>query len=118
MPEEVMQSLSVRELVTSSIRLSGMTENIGMKQLTGVTGASEGDTTSMAHGLSSNDIIGVQVFISDGSGNWIPPAYTDVAEKEYYFHFNATNVVVDLHATNSGSINGGTNIKVLITYEA
>ncbi len=73
------------------------------KKLTGTTGATEGDTTDIPHGLTRSKILGAQVFIQ-GTNNNIPPGFIDTTELEYYFFISDTNVSVLLHATNSGSL--------------
>ncbi len=87
-----------------------------MKKLTGTTGASEGDTTDITHGLDRSKIIGMQVLVTQSSGNRVPPVFTAVSEHEYDVFIMATVVRVVLTATNSGSITNGA-ITVLLTYE-
>ncbi len=90
---------------------------IKMKKLTGTTGATEGDTTNIAHGLADiSKIVGYYVLVSTASGNRVPPAFTSVAEHEYDAFVNTANVIVKLTATNSGSLLSKA-ITVLITYE-
>ncbi len=90
---------------------------IKTKKLTGTTGATENSVTTMAHGLADiNKIIGAQVLVTSSNSNRIPPVFTSVAEYEYDFYIDATDVRVALHATNSSNITSGA-IMVLITYE-
>ncbi len=74
-------------------------------KLTGTTGATEGDTTNIPHGLADiSRILGFHVLVNSAGGNRVPPVYTSVIEYEYDVFIDATNVVVSLHATNSGAI--------------
>jgi hypothetical protein len=41
--------------------------------LVGTTSANKGTSASISHGLSTANIIGVQVFVQDDAGNWLPP---------------------------------------------
>ena len=90
--------------------------SIKQKKLTGTTGATEGTTTNIAHGLTIGKILGYHVLVSTGSGNRVPPVFASVAEHEYDAFMDGTNVVVALTATNSGSILSRA-ISVLVTYE-
>ncbi len=90
--------------------------NIKQKKLTGTTGATEGDSVDIAHGLTISKILGYHVLVSTASGNRVPPAFTSVAEHEYDAFMNGTNVVVALTAANSGSLLSRA-ISVLVTYE-
>jgi len=99
------------------IMLGNGAPNIRMIKLTGTTGASEGDTTQIVHGLADRSkIIGAQVLVSSSTGNRIPPNFKSVNEHEFDFFIDTTNVHIYLAATNSGSITNGA-ITVLITYE-
>ena len=44
-----------------------------VKKLTGVTGASEGNSTSIPHGLALAKIIGLNVLVIASNGNYISP---------------------------------------------
>ncbi len=98
-----------------SIRVGDLTTGIKMKKLTGTTGGTEGDTTNIAHGLTLSKIIGCQVIVQ-GATNFIHTGFTDSAGLEYYYLINATNVIIELHTTNSENLLSKT-ITVLITYE-
>ncbi len=90
---------------------------IKMKKVTGTTGATEGDSTNVAHGFGDiSKILGYHVLVSTASGNRVPPAFTSVAEHEYDAFVNATDVVVKLTATNSGSLLSRL-ITALLTFE-
>lgn len=94
---------------------------IKLKKLTGTTPAAEGGTISVAHGLSSAKIIGIQVFVAYGgagtgmitgaSGGSAP-----FGEYDYTAWFDATNVILGLHSTFSATILSKP-FTVLITYE-
>ncbi len=89
---------------------------IKMKKLTGTTAASEGGNTTIAHGLTIGNIIGIQVLVTTTSGNRIPPVFTSVNEHEYDFFVDGDDIRVYLSGANSGSIKSKA-ITVLITYE-
>ena len=96
--------------------LGSDTTKIKMKKLTGTTGGTEGDQTNITHGLDRSKIIGCQVLVTAANNNRILPAFIEVDEYEYSVFIDATNVRIDLHATNSNSIRSGA-ITVLLTYE-
>ena len=97
-------------------RLGSGAPVIKMKKLTGTTGASEGDTTDIAHGLDKTKVLGMEVWVTNSSGNRVPPVFTSLAEHEYDAFISTTNVRIQLTATNSGSIVNGA-ITILLTYE-
>ena len=101
---------------TGGIALGSGAPSIRMKKVTGVTGASEGDTTNIAHGVTLSKILGCDVLVARAGGGFIPPAYTRVTESEYFFIIDSANVKVELSATNSNSITEDA-ITVLLTYE-
>jgi len=89
---------------------------IKMKKLTGTAGATEGDTTNIAHGLTLSKVIGLQVLVTADNGNLIPPGLVFASEFEYDTFITPTNAVIRLSATNSGNMTGNA-ITVLLTYE-
>lgn len=89
---------------------------IKMKKLTGTTGAAEGDSANVAHGLTTAKIISISCLVADGAGSYYPPGYTALAGYEYDVRFGGTNVVVTNHATNSENILSKA-FTILITYE-
>ena len=98
-------------------KLGSGAPTIKMKKVTGTTGATEGDSTNIAHGFGDiSKILGFRVLVTTSSGNRVPPVFTSVAEHEYDSFINSTNVLVTLTATNSGSLLNRA-ITVLITYE-
>ncbi len=88
---------------------------IKMKKVTG-TSPAVGASATIAHGLNQSKIVGVQALVSNDSGNRIPPNFTSVANHEFDFFIDATNVYIYCIAGNSSSINGNA-VVVLITYE-
>ena len=87
------------------------------KKLTGTTGATEGDTTTIAHGLALSQIVGLNVLVTASNGNLIPPSFVRVFEFQYDVFIDPTVVRVILSIANSGSILNSA-ITVLLTYEA
>ncbi|KKL79438.1 hypothetical protein LCGC14_2014830 [marine sediment metagenome] len=77
---------------------------IAMKKLTGTTGSTEGDSTSISHGLTQSKIIAFQVLVDSDAGNSIPPAFTVTAEYLYSAYLNSTNVVIMLATSSSGNL--------------
>ncbi len=92
-----------------------VTESIKIKKLTGTTGA-VGASATVAHGLDKSKIIDAQVLVSNNSGNKIPPNFTSVANHEFDFFIDTTNVYVYSIAGNSANIDGNP-FTVLIIYE-
>ncbi len=103
-------------ILTGYTKLGSNAPVIKMKKITGTTGATEGDITNIAHGLTVSKIIGCQVLVTQVSDNLVPPAFTCVVEHEYDFFILASVVRIVLSADNSGSIINGA-ITVLLTYE-
>lgn len=87
-----------------------------VKKLTGTTGATEGDTTDIAHGLDIAKITGLSVLVLAPNGNLIPPSFVRVSEFQYDAFIDPTNIKVILSIANSGNIKNGTII-VLVTHE-
>ncbi len=89
------------------------------KKLTGTTAASEGGTVNIAHGLTVTKILGVQVLVEFNliSGSCFGPEYTRVAGYEFTYGLTSTNLVIELHPTNSENILSKA-IRAVITYES
>ena len=100
--------------VAGYTKLGSTAPSIKMKKLTGTTGVTEGDNSFIVHGLTQSKIIGFQVFVIPTDS--IPPSFTAIAEFQYDAYIESTNVVIMLHATNSGNLLSK-SITVLITYE-
>ncbi len=110
-------TFSDRLTVNGFTKLGSVAPAIKMKKLTGTTGVAEGNSINIVHGFGDiSKILGFHVLVSTASGNRVPPAFASVAEHEYDSFINATNVLVTLTATNSGSLLSRA-ITVLITYE-
>ena len=97
-------------------KLGSDAPGIKLKKLTGTTGATEGNTTSIAHGLTLSKIIGLNVLVTASNGNSIPPELLFPNEFEYNAFLTPTDVIIRLSSTNSGSILSGA-IVVLLTHE-
>ena len=109
---EVFEAIATKELLVGDL-----TVPIRMKKLTGTTGATENDTTTISHGLTLSKIISWTIMVEDDNGNLVKEGYTDSAGEEYYAFITSTNVTLELHATNSENILSDA-ITVLIIYEA
>jgi len=90
-----------------------------MKKLTGTTAAAENGGTNIAHGLDVAKILGVQVLVQHNavSGNCVPPEWTRSSGFQYSYSVSTTNVVVELHPTNSENILSKP-IRIVVTYES
>jgi len=81
-----------------------------IKTVSGVTGATEGDTVSIAHGLPQSTLRGATVLVKRS----YPPQFMAVAESEYSANLDSTNVNVYLSSTNSGNILNASFTAVII----
>ncbi len=97
------------------IMLGSDAPSIKMKKLTG-TSAVSGSSVTVAHGLDKAKIIGVQVLITNNSGNRIPPEFTSVGSHEFEFFIDGDNIRIYSISGNSASIDENA-FTVLITYE-
>ena len=98
------------------VQLVAPLTKVKITKLTGTTGATEGSTTSIAHGLTLSKIIGLDVLVTANNGNLIPPTFVSVSEFQYDVFIDPTNIRVILSIANSGSILNGA-ITVLLTHE-
>lgn len=89
---------------------------IKQKLLTGTTPAAEGGTVMVAHGLTQDRILSVQLLVNSGT-YLVPPSYTRSTEHQYDFLVTGSTVQLMLTATNSGSILSK-SFTVLITYQS
>lgn len=89
---------------------------IKMKKLTGTTGAAEGARTSIAHGLTGAKIIGINALVTYATNAKVAPGNTTSTGYNFDVSFDATNVYIDLHSTNSEKITSKA-VDVLIIYE-
>lgn len=89
---------------------------VRLVKLTG-TSPAVGASGTIAHGLADRaKMISAQVLVSNDSGNRIPPGFTSVANHEFDFFIDSTNVHIYCVAGSSSSINGNP-VTVLILYE-
>ena len=98
------------------IKNRSLSSGIKTKKLTGTTSSSEGGTASIAHGLTSSTIRGVQAVVFYTANDGVPPSYTGVNGYQFNVDFTAANVVVRNHATNSENILSK-DVVVIVTYE-
>jgi trimeric autotransporter adhesin len=109
---------------TAKLEVNGFTKlgsnapAIKVKKLTGTTGSSGGDITFIDHNLDSSKILSVSVLVNSGvsPGQFIAPGLTNGGISEYFYYINATNIAVQLTATNSTGV-FSQPIKILVTYE-
>jgi len=105
--------------VTGSARSLTLDDGVTIIRMVELTGTSPavGATGTIAHGLADRTkILSAQVLVSNDSGNRIPPNFTSVANHEFEFFIDATNVHVYCIAANSSGIDGNA-VKVIIIYE-
>ncbi|KKN68671.1 hypothetical protein LCGC14_0448620 [marine sediment metagenome] len=90
--------------------------SVRMVKLTG-TSPAVGASGTIAHGLADRTkIIGAQVLVTADNGNPIPPHFTSVANYEFEFFIDATNVQIYCIAANSSAIDGNA-VTIIIIYE-
>jgi len=105
-------------VISNFTQLGSSAPAIKHAKLTGTGGTVEGWTTNVAHGLGDiGKIISGTVILTAPNGNLIPSSFTDVAEFQYDFFIDATNVKVRATATNSGSILASSSFVILLTLE-
>ena len=91
---------------------------IKMKELSGTTSGTNNGTVSIAHGLTSSKIIGVQALVEYSAGSFVPVAYTYSPELNFNYLITATHIII----VNNASTCAGTSIcnkpvKMVITYK-
>ena len=113
------QTVTASEMVVTGYSNLGLASaNVKMLVLTGTCGASEGDSTAMAHGISNG---GERIVAATGYVNYSGDGVTWVSEAsitaEYIFGliFDDTNVTIQLHPSSSGQLTGDP-CKVLVWY--
>jgi hypothetical protein len=106
-----------------NVQLDGYTKlgganapSIRMKKVTGTTAGAEGTPTNIPHGLPGSKILGIHAKVEHAPDSGMTPGHVTFAGYQYDAYWNATNVVVYIHATNSENILNK-NISVLIIYE-
>ncbi len=104
--------------INAYTKLGGAAPAIKMKKLTGTTPAVEGNSVTIAHGLTGSKILAVDVLVgySSNANNGMPPGYLRIAGYEYYAYQTSSGIVVYLSATNSERVLSDT-IRILLTYE-
>jgi hypothetical protein len=89
---------------------------IKLIQFSGVTGASQGAVTNIAHNLTLSKIVGIQVFLRIDSSYFIPPGFTEVAGYLYTWSIYILNFNLRLSGSSSSSILSK-EFEVLIFYK-
>ncbi|MCO6057291.1 hypothetical protein NG726_11480 [Pseudomonas sp. MOB-449] len=115
------QTWTVKQTFNGYTQLGDTAPAIKQKKLTGTTAAAESGSTVIAHGLTGSKILSVHVHVAYSSVNTGMPPGMDAgkgvgAGYEYSWFFDATNVTIKLHPTNSENILSK-GIIILITYE-
>lgn len=98
--------------------LGELSPAVKLKQLTGTTAATEGGSTSHAHGLSFSQILGYQVIIKEDTwGGYVTEGGTNAVVNGANFstYVDWTNVTIKLHSTDSQNITNK-DCKILIWY--
>lgn len=107
---------------TAELEVNGFTKMgttapaVKMIKLTGTTGAVQGNTTFMTHGLTSNKILAVNILVEYAASASVPPSYNGSAGYEYDYYINATSIAIWTKSGNAASILSKP-IRVLVTYE-
>ncbi len=96
--------------------LGSSAPKIQMKKLTGTTGASQGSTVLIAHGLNSAKLLSIEVLVDYGGSSFVHHSYTESAGYQFNFYINPTNIGVVNVVGNSGNILSK-QFRVLVTYE-
>lgn len=106
-----------------NVQLDGFTKlgganapSVKMKKVTGTTPAAEGTPVNIPHGLNGSKILGIHAKVEHAVDSGMTPGHATFPGYQYDAYWNATNVVVYIHASNSENILSK-NITVLIIYE-
>jgi hypothetical protein len=89
---------------------------ISSKKLTGTTGATQGATISIPHGLDASKILGYSAIVEYSMGNTISENYTRINGYQFHISSTATDIVIVNHTTNSANILSKP-IRVIVNYE-
>lgn len=94
--------------VASYVPTNSFVANLHSKKLTGTTGATEGDTTSIAHGVTTANILSFSVLIWQNA-NWgivpnRPYAPISAPGVSYYVEIDTANIDIMLDATESENL--------------
>lgn len=90
---------------------------VKIKKFTGTTGAAQGNTVTIAHGLTGGKILGVWAGVSYVANTYMPPEFTGIAGYQYSCYADTTNIVVINSAANSANILSKA-IRITVLYEA
>lgn len=100
--------------ITWYTQLWGNAPSIKMKLLTGTAPSAEGSRTGIAHGLTYQKIISIDVLVSENIYKY-PPNYTLTNEAEYSYRVEWTQIYLWLDNTNSALLINAP-FTMLITY--
>lgn len=104
-PEKLVEPTGFMARLVETVRLLHFyyQQSANQTTLTGTTNGSQGGTTSVAHGITSTGIKGISavVFTASGVGVTAGNASTGL---QFSVSFDATNVTVTNHPTNSANI--------------
>lgn len=95
---------------SGSLEVTGFTSlgsgNTGLKckYLTGTSPAAEGGTVTIAHGLTSDKIVGISSIIRFSSGKGVLNSYLTAAEYHFDVDYDSTNININLSGTSSGNL--------------
>lgn len=91
---------------------------IKMKKLTGTTSAIQSGQVSIALGVPTSKVLGVQVLVEYAEGNFIPPNYSANTGYLYDYYLKGSNhSIVVWNKSGNSSFILSKPVKVLITYE-
>lgn len=86
------------------------------KELTGTTGANQGDITLITHNVTESKILGVSIHITNVSNVIVPPNYTYSSTNIFNYYVNGGNIGVVILPGESADL-VSRPIKVLISYK-
>jgi len=96
--------------------LGNSAPKIQMKKLTGTTGATQGSSVLIAHGLNSAKVLSIDVLVDYGGSSFVHHSYTESAGFQFNFYMNSTHIIIVNVLGNSGSILSKP-FRILVTYE-
>ena len=93
----------------SSPNFTGFTtlgDNVAIKTklITGITSATQGGNTPVAHGLNSTKIVGLSIVVHFSLGQGCSTIYTPTAGYSYSWYYDSTNILVINNTNNSINI--------------
>ena len=107
---------------TTKLEVNGYTKlgsnapGVKMIKLTGTTGAAQGNTTFITHGVTNSKILSISILVEYAAGACVPPSYNGSAGFEYDYYLSGVSIAVWTKSGNSTSILSKP-IRVLVTYE-